>query len=327
MKLTTEQQVEALQKLFTPNWAVKRKSGVAGGKPFTEHEYATGMLDAIFEPSGWSLELTGEYRVEELPNTERLISVPGKLTVTFSDGTQVSRPQIGVAIVRRTKDEKTKTPNPIGATPSDNYKTAYKASVTSLLKGCLRDLGRCFVPMQSADIEGALRRNAFEAEIVQALHLRPITDPEETLLKNKAALGRSDGDLVKDADRATKPDATDRKAPEPVARPANGARPYSPETLKAKLAEHAGSERGNVTPAQRGLLAHLIELCVGKSERYVLTEYLTSCRSTADIPGGLVIAMLRKWINATQDSAGKYVIADVVKQEAQLIVERANEKT
>jgi hypothetical protein len=77
------------------------------------------------------------------------------------------------------------------ATPTENYETAFKAAVTDALKGCAGDLGCCFRPMLSAEMEAAVMKGYFDNEFKR---LRPVAP--DALENGKRALGRDDGNLV-----------------------------------------------------------------------------------------------------------------------------------
>ncbi len=170
---------------IVPAWATKTDSAIAGGKPFVPHEYVTQALDTIFGPQHWSF-LIGAVSVETLPNGEMLVYVPGTLQVTFADGTQAARFDVGLTPIRRKKDASDLT-----ATPAESYETAFKAAVTDALKGCAGDLGCCFRPLLSEDVEAALLTGYFDNEFKR---LRPVAP--DALEQGKRALGRDNGDLV-----------------------------------------------------------------------------------------------------------------------------------
>ncbi len=99
---TLERQVELLW-LTPPAWAVQSDPQVAGGKPWTPHEYVVQALDMIFGPEGWSYDvLSVAYHV--LPNSEAQVHTTGQLSVTFADGSVATRFDVGIAPIRRKKD-------------------------------------------------------------------------------------------------------------------------------------------------------------------------------------------------------------------------------
>jgi hypothetical protein len=188
---TKEIQTQHLMALV-PAWATKTDSAIADGKPFVPHEYVVQTLDTIFGPHRWSFGI-GDVTVKELPNSEMLVYVPGTLSVTFADGTTATRFDVGIAPIRRKRDAAD-----LVATPSENYETAFKAAVTDAIKGCAGDLGCCFRPMLSAEVEAAVVKGFFDNEFKR---LRPIA--ADALETGKRALGRDDGDLVDDAASST----------------------------------------------------------------------------------------------------------------------------
>ena len=167
---------------MAPAWAVQPDPP---GNPYTAHEYVTECLDVVFTPPQWSFVI-GDVAVETLPSGELLVYVPGTLTVTFADGSSVTRYDIGIAPIRFKQDK-----TDLVATPTENYETAFKAAVTDALKGCAGDLGCCFRPMLSKEMEAAVVKGFFDNEFKR---LRPVAP--DTLEKGKRALGRDDGDLV-----------------------------------------------------------------------------------------------------------------------------------
>ncbi len=170
---------------LVPAWAAKTDPAVAGGKPYVPHEYVVQALDTIFGPTQWSFEI-GEVLIKELPNGELLAYAPGTLTVIFADGRLATRFDVGLAPIRRKKGAAD-----LVATPSENYETALKAAVTDALKGCAGDLGCCFRPMLSEDMEAAVGKGFFDNEFKR---LRPVAS--DALEMGKRALGRDEGNLV-----------------------------------------------------------------------------------------------------------------------------------
>ena len=75
-------------------------------------------------------------------------------------------------------------------------------------------------------------------------------------------------------------------------------RPYSPNILKAKLAEWANARADQpCTPQHRTLLAGKLETAVGgKLPRYEMSNWLFGSSSTADIPCDMVLAALKDWL-------------------------------
>jgi hypothetical protein len=165
--------------IFVPDYALgERKAGVAGGKDWTPHEWVIQCLDAIFGAQNWSDEI-GQLTHVRTDDGELLLYVPVTLRVRFADGTLATRSDIGTGVVRKTKDEREAQrqaeydgENDLGATPIDNYSTGYKSAVTSGLKGCCRDLGRIFIPMQSGWVASAITRRVLESDL-ERLVIKP----------------------------------------------------------------------------------------------------------------------------------------------------------
>lgn len=91
--------------------------------------------------------------------------------------------------------------------------------------------------------------------------------------------------------------------PAPVSRQAqpratNGTRPYAPNVLKGKLAGWAQARKGQpCSDGHRSLLAGMLEKVVGgKLPRYEMSEWLFGAESTATIPGEMVLAALKDWL-------------------------------
>ena len=158
MILTLDEQLKMLKHLV-PEWAVQTDSKVAHGKPWVPHEFVTHMLDTIFSPDGWSFEM-GAIKPLTLPNNDQLIYVPGKMTVTFADGTIAIRSDIGIGLVQARIDS-----DDLSDLGSDSFETGYKSATTDAIKGCAADLGRCFRPMQNANMAGAITNGRFESEL------------------------------------------------------------------------------------------------------------------------------------------------------------------
>ena len=79
MQLTLDEQLKMLNRLV-PEWGVIQNPAVAHGKPYTQHEFVTHLLDTIFSPACWSFEV-GTIKPITLPNNDQLIYVPGMLTI------------------------------------------------------------------------------------------------------------------------------------------------------------------------------------------------------------------------------------------------------
>jgi len=155
MQLTLDEQIAFLARP-APEWAVQKDSKVAHGKPWTAHEYVVHLMDVLFGADHWS-HRQGTISPINLPNNDQLIYVPGYLTVTFADGSTVVRSDIGVGLVQ----------GPTGAVDlssvkADSFETAFKSATTDGIKGCAADLGRCFRPMQSGMVAGAIGKNRFD---------------------------------------------------------------------------------------------------------------------------------------------------------------------
>jgi len=225
---------------LVPAWATKTDSAIADGKPYVPHEYVVQALDTVFGPHHWSFQI-GDVTVEELPNNEMLVYVPGTLTTIFADGTAATRFDVGIAPIRRKKDAAD-----LVATPTENYETAFKAAVTDALKGCAGDLGCCFRPMLSQEMEAAVVKGYFDNEFKR---LRPV-EPG-ALDKGKRALGRDDGDLM------SEPAVSSLLAPVPTFGDGTAvtADPIERAAYERYLAEHDGLPPLNVNAVR--VFAHI----------------------------------------------------------------------
>lgn len=88
-------------------------------------------------------------------------------------------------------------------------------------------------------------------------------------------------------------------------------RPYSPETLKAKLLARAPNYDGKTaTTKQRNLAAMLLgEIFAGPEselQRHALQTYLFGVSSLKELHGGLILVMLNDWLKPIADSGGAY---------------------
>lgn len=118
----------------------------------------------------------------------------------------------------------------------------------------------------------------------------------------------------------TEPEATTEPTTD-----AQPTRPYSPEALRAYVAELSAKHDGKtVNQKQRGLLAgKLNELFApdenAESKRKALTRYVFGTESTKDLTPSQVIAAL-EWLNMTQDSGGEWMIDSLAVKEAQAVL-------
>jgi hypothetical protein len=81
----------------------------------------------------------------------------------------------------------------------------------------------------------------------------------------------------------------------------DAARPYAPDRLREKLQLWAARyPAARVTPAQRGLAAMLLEKCLpgpsARRARQAVQLHLFGAASLADVPPGLVLAILNDWL-------------------------------
>jgi len=109
---------------------------------------------------------------------------------------------------------------------------------------------------------------------------------------------------------------------EPESTPeAQPTRPYSPEALRAYIAELSAKHDGKtVNQKQRGLLVgKLAELFApagdADEKRKVLTRYLFGVDSSKELTASQVIASL-EWLNLQQDSGGEYLIDSLAVSES-----------
>ncbi len=155
--LTLLEQITVLTRWLVPEWAVKKDAKVAHGKPWVFHEFVRLMLDKIFGAAKWAFT-GGQFKTLPLANNDHLIYVVGTLSVTFADGAQATRSDVGVGLVQA----KSGSPDLTDAKP-ELFETGYKSATTDALKGCAADLGRCFRPMQNGNIAAAVRDGRFDA--------------------------------------------------------------------------------------------------------------------------------------------------------------------
>ncbi len=122
--------------------------------------------------------------------------------------------------------------------------------------------------------------------------------------------------------KADTPEPTTETTPE--AQPE--ARPYSPEALRAYIAELSAKHEGKtVNQKQRGLLAgKLNEIFApaddAESKRKALTRYLFGVESSKELTPSQVIAAL-DWLNMAQDSGGEWLIDSRAITEAKSVLQ------
>lgn len=166
LDLEVKEQLRAIRRLV-PEWAQREARGVAGGKKFVSHDWVRYALDTIFGAQNWSVTL-GSHEAKKIENGEMIIITPATLTVRFADGTQATRADIGVAVVRTPRGS-----DDLAETNTDAYVTAVKASATSAWKGCARDLGNTFSPIQDEMLQASILRAQFEQNIRMAFDETP----------------------------------------------------------------------------------------------------------------------------------------------------------
>lgn len=116
------------------------------------------------------------------------------------------------------------------------------------------------------------------------------------------------------------------ETPEPTTEAQPEARPYSPEALRAYIAELSAKHEGKtVNQKQRGLLVgKLNEIFApaddAEAKRKVLTRYLFGTESSKDLTPSQVIASL-EWLNMTQDSGGEWLIDSLAIVEAKSVLQ------
>lgn len=91
-------------------------------------------------------------------------------------------------------------------------------------------------------------------------------------------------------------------------------RPYSPEVLRERIKGLADDfqkrDKVAANQKQRGLVTGMIDICfAGQPDsdaiRHAITEYLTGCKSSKEIPGVYILALL-EWLKPKQDSGQAY---------------------
>jgi len=95
---------------------------------------------------------------------------------------------------------------------------------------------------------------------------------------------------------------------------------YSPEALKARVAEIAKTMTGKPANGKRGLVVGLLNNVFASSPepdmcRHELLKYLTGTGSSKTIPDPIILA-LYSWLNPTQDSGGDWIVDPMSVREA-----------
>jgi len=99
-------------------------------------------------------------------------------------------------------------------------------------------------------------------------------------------------------------------------------RPYSPEILKAKMAERVVANEGRAADKKMmGLMMGTLEMCFAGEEkaiekRHSVLAYLFGVQSGVDLAPAQVLA-LREWLKPKPDSGGAWFPDEMAEQEAQ----------
>lgn len=108
-------------------------------------------------------------------------------------------------------------------------------------------------------------------------------------------------------------------------------RPYSPEVVKAKVADRANTHEGKeANQSQRGLMVGTLDLCfaAGDAEmrRHQICTYLTGEASSKKMPANYVLAML-DWLKPEKQDTGEWIPDSMAAKEAQAILTAQIEST
>lgn len=190
LSLEVVQQLRAIRQLVPP-WALRESQYVAGGKPFVSHDWVRYALDTIFGAQNWSVGL-GEHEAKKVENGEMIIVISGSITVRWADGTESTRSDIGVAAIRMERDAKDRNETDLRSTKTDAYITALKAAATSAWKGCARDLGNVFSPIQDSRLQGDIMNATFEGTIKRMFDETPLVERKK---QKKIEKPRGNGEL------------------------------------------------------------------------------------------------------------------------------------
>lgn len=197
LDLTVKEQLRALRRLV-PSFAIrelehKKKKNARTGKwekiPYVSHDFVRYALDTIFGAQNWSVIL-GEHEAKNVASGELIIIVPATMTVRFADGTTATRSDIGISPVRMSVDAKEEGDTDLKQTHTDAYTTAIKSAATDAWKGCARDFGNTFSPMQDRVLEGSVMAAEFEKNLQMAFGREM---PERKSLKEGRDLLRGNG--------------------------------------------------------------------------------------------------------------------------------------
>lgn len=137
-----------------------------------------------------------------------------------------------------------------------------------------------------------------------------------------------EGHFVED----TQPEPPPAQKAKPAKKSTNGNRPYPPEVVRDKIAEVAAFPAYvdyEANDNQRNLLRYGLELCFPgdkntDDKRHTLLKYIAGTPSTKEVSGGVVKAMLDKWLTPEKDDdTGDYSISPMAVKEAQTIITAA----
>jgi hypothetical protein len=157
-----------------------------------------------------------------------------------------------------------------------------------------------------------------ETEIVDAVAVDATPEP------------RSEAQILNELGYDAEPGSEPQYEPsaEQPARTNGNSRPYSPETLQARLQEIAGSYTGrSASQKQRGLVASLIEQVFAGPDatlaRKAVLWFLFDVESLNDLQDEMILGMLNNWLKPTKDSGGAYVADPMAAKELKAVYAEA----
>lgn len=100
-------------------------------------------------------------------------------------------------------------------------------------------------------------------------------------------------------------------------------RPLSPDMLRDMLIRRASSKSGEASPQQVGLTVSMMEQVFAPAAdaakiRHFCTEYLFGVKSTKELKGGQIKALL-DWLKPIKDSGGAYLVDPMAAQELKTV--------
>lgn len=288
---------------------------VENGEPFTPYKHGdTVKYERAGQQYTLPIRTVGRLRLF-LPELERLVFVTLK-TTSFYDRVQMDAQLQAIQFFADTLNRGNASGIPLYIYRAEKEVTWNKPD------GGAQRVKKWLINIEADPewVKAAVNRMsqfALTGEVVSKALLPEPAQPQTISGVDDPSAGDEPDDYFDAEYKDSDPEPQPQPAPKPIQPQAqsaqsNGERPYSAETLKAKIEALAEKYANYATSeAQRNLVAMSLAGCFAgqndpEEKRHVLQEYLTGSRSLKNVSNGHIQAIL-KWLELYKDADGAYI--------------------